>query len=299
MISIIISSADNELLQKVSDNIADTIGVPYEIIATDNSKGKEGICAVYNKGIAKAKYDTLCFMHEDVFIKTNNWGHIVVSLFNNDPQLGLVGVAGSNYKTLTPAGWGSVGADNIFINIIQSYKHQKKKPKTFYNNPNNEKISPVACVDGVWMCTTKGVAQEFKFDETTFKGFHAYDIDYSLSVGQKYKVAVSFEILLDHFSEGVYDRRWMSENLKLHNKWDKYLPQNVGELSPKQIFTIEKRTFKFFVDQLIQFNYPISTAFKTLWKNSNFLKLSPALFLKLKFYIVKKSFGLSSPQPDK
>ena len=288
MISIIISSAKSAFLQQVSENVAATIGVPFEIIATDNSNGEQGICAVYNKGMLKARYDILCFMHEDILIKTNNWGQVIVSLFKNDPQLGLVGVAGSSYKPLTPSGWGGMGVNTTYVNIIQSFKHKKKESKHIYRNPNNERISKVACVDGVWMCTTKSVMKEIMFDEITFKGFHGYDLDFSLSVGQKYKVAVTFEILLDHFSEGVYDKTWMRESLIFHNKWHRHLPINVETLTPKQIIYIEKSTFKNFIDQLIGFKYPMAIAFRILWMNKKYLQLNVKLFLKLKFYILKK-----------
>lgn len=296
MISIIISSANNIFLKQVSENIAATIGVPFEIIATDNSKGEYGICAIYNRGMLKARYDILCFMHEDILIKTDNWGQIIVSLFKNDTQLGLVGVAGSSYKPITPSSWGGIGGETAYVNIIQSYKHKKKKPKHVYHNPHDETLARVACVDGVWLCTTKSIAKEITFDETTFKGFHGYDIDFSLSVGQKYKVAVTFEILLDHFSEGFYDKTWMQENLKLHYKWNRQLPINIEQITLKEMFHIEKNTFKLFIEQLIKFKFPIVTAFKILWKNNRFFRFNPKLFFKLKFYIIKKYLTMSGSQ---
>ncbi|HMG10167.1 MAG TPA: glycosyltransferase [Mucilaginibacter sp.] len=294
MISVIICSANKTLLNQVSENIAATIGVPYEIIATDNSSGERGICSVYNKGILQAKYDMLCFMHEDVLMKTDNWGQKAVSLFNNDPQLGLIGIAGSSYKPLTPSGWGGDGVNTTYTNLMQSFKYKKRKTKHIYRNPNNEMLSKVACVDGVWLCTTKNVAKEFMFDEVTFKGFHGYDIDFSLSIGLKYTVAVTYEVLLDHFSEGFYDKIWMKENLILHDKWNKYLPVNVEPLTPKQVIYVEKTTFKNFIEQLIRFNYPITTAFKMLFKNRKFLQLDTKLFFKLKFHILKKYLTLNS-----
>ena len=79
MISIIISSANSKQLEEVSQNVAQTIGVPYEIISFNNADGSMGICEVYNKGTAKAKYDLLCFMHEDLLFKTMDWGKVVQS----------------------------------------------------------------------------------------------------------------------------------------------------------------------------------------------------------------------------
>ena len=188
MISIIISSANAEQLKQVSENITATIGVPFEIIAVDNSNGQQGICAVYNQGIRQAQYDILCFMHEDVIIKTDNWGPILKNILNENNQIGLLGVVGGGYKPFTPSTWNGLGIYNTFSNIIQSYKRADKEPYHDFRNPDNVKVVPVACVDGVWLATTSHVAAKFKFDEDTFHGFHAYDLDYSIAIGQQYKV---------------------------------------------------------------------------------------------------------------
>src|ERR1700743_3385103 len=123
MISIIISSANAEQLKQATDNITATIGVPFEIIAIDNSKGQQGICAVYNQGIVRARYGILCFMHEDIIIKTDNWGAILKNTFDGNSDLGLLGVGGGSYKPFTPSGWGGLGANNAYYNFIQSYKY--------------------------------------------------------------------------------------------------------------------------------------------------------------------------------
>ena len=290
MVSIIISSVNKDQLKNISENIAETVGVPFEIIATNNSKGEKGLCQVYNEAVAKVNYDIICFMHEDIIIKTQDWGKVLISIFK-DPEIGLIGVAGSSYRPLTPSNWGSFGLDTIYVNIIQSFKYTRREDIHDYINPRNEKLTRVTCVDGVWLSTTKKVASEFKFDENTFKGFHGYDIDYSLTVGQKYKVAVTYDILINHLSEGRYDHVWMEDNIKLFYKWNKILPYNLEESLTPIIIHGEKVAFKSFIDQLIIFKFPLLTALKILYSNNRFYKLSPKLFYKLQFYILKKYLG--------
>ena len=288
MISVIICSVNPVLLNQLSKNIEDTIGTQYEIVAIDNRGTGKGICQVYNEGAAKAKYDLLCFIHEDIIIETPNWGTKLAALFKEDPALGVVGVAGAGYMPLSPSTWGGIGRDSSYINIIQHYKYKKKKEKHFYRNPDNERLSYVASLDGVWLSTTKKVTTEFKFDEATFKGFHGYDIDFSLSAGTKYKIAVTFEVLIKHFSEGRYDRKWMVENLKVFYKWGDSLPINIAGLPPEEVFIIEKSTFKHFVNQLITYKLPLSIAFKFLWKKNRFFLMDKRLLPKLNFYILKQ-----------
>lgn len=96
MISIIISTNHQERLKNISDDIKKTIGkIDYEIIDIFNPK-RYSLCEAYNIGVEKSKYHYLCFVHDDVIFRTNNWGERLVDLFENDPQIGLVGVVEIN-----------------------------------------------------------------------------------------------------------------------------------------------------------------------------------------------------------
>jgi len=289
MISVIISSANAGQLQQATDNITQTIGVDFEIIAIDNSAAKYGICAAYNKGASNAKFDILCFIHEDVLIKTQNWGLVLEDIFKNDSRVGLIGVAGATYKSLSPSPWSGHGIDTKCINLLQSYKYQNKETEHLYRNPNDVKLAEVACIDGVFMCTKKNIYNAHQFDESTFTGFHVYDVDFSLNVGRDYKVVVTYDILLNHFSEGSYNQAWLNDNLKLHKKWNDLLPVNIAGLDLKQQQFTEKITFKAFVSSLMDFKMPVNIAFKWLRNNKRYRKLYPVLFLKLNFLLLKLS----------
>jgi hypothetical protein len=288
MISVIICSADKKMFAAASGTVAETIGVPYELISFDNSDEKLGICEVYNKGIKRAKYPVLCFMHEDIIIHTKGWGQSVINAFNNDSILGILGVAGSYYKPLSPSGWLGQGMDTECSNLIQNYKFKDELPNLNYKNPNNEQITEVACIDGLWFCVPKHVAVKYKFDEETFQGFHCYDVDFSLTVGADYKVAVTYDVLLTHLSEGNFDKTWLAETMKLHKKWDACLPIDRGCLHKAQSLQIEKVTYKRFLDQLVAYKMPLHKAFQFLWHNSFLKKLNFKLFLKFNYYTLKK-----------
>lgn len=260
MISIIVSSQDEEILEKLSNNIATSIGVPYEIISFENAKGKMGICEVYNRGIEKASFEILCFTHEDVFFETNDWGKKVVAHLA-DKKIGLIGLAGGDTKSLVPSSWSS----SIFqseINIIQHSKDKSKAPeriaKTGYPE-SNATLKPVIAVDGVWMCTRKDVTAQFMFDSTTFKGFHGYDIDFSLQVQTAYQIGVVFDILVHHFSEGSYNKAWIEAMIAISKKWKKRLPVSVRQLSKEEFARQHWTTMKAFMGRLEKLGYNKTT----------------------------------------
>jgi hypothetical protein len=222
VISIIICSVNPDYLKAAMQNISDTIGVEHEVIAIDNRKQGEGICKVYNDGAARSKYDFLCFIHEDVIIHTKDWGKRLAELLS-DQNIGLVGVSGAVYKSKYPGTWASCKKSLYRTYSIQRFADQEE-PVVSYSNPGGTPYSPVLVIDGVFMATRKNVFRRFQFDENTFTGFHAYDLDYSLQVGRSYKVMVSFDILLEHFSSGHLNKEWLEASALLHQKWKKTLP---------------------------------------------------------------------------
>ncbi len=249
MVSIVICSVNPVLLEKISENIRGTIGVPYEILAIDNRKLAKGLAAVYNQGVESARYEQVCFVHEDVQFNTPNWGKYLLDHFS-DPEMGLLGVAGSAHKPKMLSGWGAQGLADRFakMNFIQHYPSSKKPSALQYSNADNEELARVVCVDGFFLASRKSILQEIPFDEALLRGFHAYDIDISIAIGRKYKVAVTYLILMEHFSEGSLNVEWLESSLLVHHKWRGFLPLTVGTISKKEKVFCEKETFRFFLN---------------------------------------------------
>lgn len=291
MISIIICSRSQEMLREVSQDVAQSIGLPYEIIAIDNSEGKYSIFQAYNLGIAKSKFNYLCFMHEDISFETPDWGKKVINTFESNVKLGLLGVAGSSYKPAVPSGWSFDSAcdDTTYMNIVQYYKGGNKKNK-IYSKPKNEPVSKVVSVDGVWFCTTKEIAAQVKFDEQTFSGFHCYDVDFSLAVLQHYEVAVTFEILINHFSEGSFNDSWITDTLKLHKKWRNILPINLADLPAKDKAREEFKAFHALLPRLVGKQMFCSAVLKEIWKSNVLALVGLNKFMKMNLLLIKKTF---------
>lgn len=258
MISIIICSADKAALDKAIQSIKQTIGVVYETIVIDNKYAKLSLSTAYNKGAAKARFNILCFMHEDISFETNNWGKNVVAHLG-DISVGLIGVAGGDTKSLAPSSWSS----SVFqseISIVQHFKFENKPPeriiKTGYPDNQNQ-LKPVVCLDGVWLCTRKDVFELCRFDERSFQGFHGYDIDFSLQVFQHCKVGVVFDVVLHHYSEGNYDKTWLRNMMLVSKKWKHRLPMSVRTLQEDEWVEQHWTCIHVFLDYLLELKYKL------------------------------------------
>ena len=252
MISIVICSKSPVLLEQVSKNIAATIGLPYEIVAIDNTKGEQGICAAYNRGARKSKFDLLCFMHEDILFHTQNWGRVVAELLA-DPSIGLVGVIGSKYLVDAPAHWWGGGLELCRRRLIDGYADGRQEH--VLQNPDSEQVSEVVAVDGVWLCTRRHVWQEHPFDGQTFPYFHFYDIDFSAQVFQHYRVVVTYSILIEHFSRGNIDHTWVKSALAFFKKWRHHLPMSTKRLPVEKARQVKERAYQAFASRLLSLHY--------------------------------------------
>lgn len=287
MISIIVCSVNDTLFGAFEQNISATTGVPFEIIRINNTANAYSICSAYNEGAVKAIYPLLCFAHEDIEMQTMNWGGIVSDLFNKNKDLGLLGIAGTGYKPLSPSGWWYENAnpDFFFTNYIQSDK-KRGKAELMYSNPENKKLSAVVCVDGLWFCTRRDIALELKFDDHMFKGFHCYDVDYSLGVFQRYKVAVSYEVLIKHYSEGSLNRQWVNDTLKLYEKWKHVLPLATLNFNRQTLKREEIVAYDYFVRQMLMY-VSINQTISVLWSLKVKSLIGFTAFLKLQLKIVR------------
>ncbi|WP_109673988.1 glycosyltransferase [Dyadobacter jejuensis] len=299
MISIVICSVNPAHLEEVRANIHATIGVPYEVLAYDNRNTGKGICEVYNQGAQESRFPIICFMHEDVQMRTPDWGKTVLGIFDAQPQAGIVGVAGGGYKSLAPSGWNCEqfqSDEKSFQHILQGYKYDNRPELYVNHNPRNEPLSEVVCVDGVWLCTRKELAIAKPFDQQLLKGFHGYDIDFCLSHFGSHKIYVTYDILMVHYSEGNFNKEWLDTILKLHQKWSQSLPLSICSLSEREIYFTEKRSIKELIEQMMDWEYSFWDIHRMLLVFRRSRKVSAKLFFKAYLHLLELSWqGSKSP----
>ncbi|MCH4154990.1 MAG: glycosyltransferase family protein [Muribaculaceae bacterium] len=238
MFSIICCSINNSLLSALENNIAETIGCEYEFIPFDNSKQKKGICEVYNICAENAKGEYLLFIHEDAHFDSSDWGQ-VFSAKLDEPRCGAIGFAGSTVRIDMVGPWGC-GHSNKRANYTEV---SSAGEVVNYRNPHNKDFSHVVVLDGFCIAVRRDVWQEVHFDEETFKGFHCYDIDYSLMLVYAHKHNyVCNTVKIRHLSSGSYGASWYRQSQILRHKWQRRMPVSIHHLTHSQLSHLRKVT---------------------------------------------------------
>lgn len=283
MISIVICSRNSELSKEFYQNIDKTIGCEYELIVIDNSRNTYSIYEAYNLGIKKSLGSFLCFIHDDILFHSDNWGTKIENIFNENSEIGLIGVAGAKVKSKTPSGWWNCLENQKVINIIQhNDNHNVEK---IIKGFDNQLFSEVVIIDGVFMAARK---INTIFFSSKINGFHLYDFNLSMEyLSNNFKIVVTNEILIEHFSIGKINKDWFEALVKLHDIYKYLLPAKINNITEKFNFEeIEKKNQEKIMVPLLKNKYN-KEAFN-IWK-SYFLK-NP--FSKLNYtilvFIIKK-----------
>jgi GT2 family glycosyltransferase len=284
VLSIIICSKQADISDSLKANIKNTIGIAYELIIIDNSANEYTIFEAYNEGVKRASHDFLCFMHEDVWYQSQDWGKSVID-YLSDTKTGLIGLAGSFYLPAIPSSWSS--ARPHYLNLVQV---NPVSLQTKHCKISEDK--EVICVDGFWFCSRKDVFKEVAFDTHTYQGFHFYDMDISMQIHAKgYRIYVVSAIIVEHRSIGKPNGQWIESAYKFFDKWKDRLPDNVNPNF--KISTLDNiKAFRDLLYLHIINHYPVSKkTVKIGWNklNINMLTAFILLFIHiLKYNYVKK-----------
>lgn len=216
--------------------------------AFDKDKSKpESIFKKLNAGIEAAIQtglnddDIVIFMHEDVGIIDNLFREKVELLFNEKPEVAIVGIAGATELT-ERGGWWMTSSEKMRGHLIQGKSdgnlgegfHLQKGPIGYFDD--------VVCVDGCLMITRgKFIKEGLSYDDKTFpSGNDFYDIDLAMrALEMGYKIAVA-DILIFHQSTGmgVFNEAWKNNKDIFIKKWqDKgyKLPFTADQFKKKEI----------------------------------------------------------------
>ncbi len=224
MISIIICSRMADVPKELKDNIASSIGCEYELCVIDNSHNEYNIFSAYNEGVRRAKGEILCFMHEDVLFHSENFGKVLEQNFSRN-DIGAVGVVGAQFiSAVQSAGWWD--SSPMVGGLLQGRTDSAGKYR-IQNDFDGRvgKITDVAVLDGCFITTRADIFKKIKWDETSYNGFHMYDMDICMQILLfGYRVCITPDIVIEHKSGGEESASYFEALKHFKTKWQKQLP---------------------------------------------------------------------------
>lgn len=191
-----------------------------EILCYENDNQKS-LSEIYNIGLNESINDIVVFLHDDLILVTQNITPKINKLFENNPEHGIIGIAGTN--NLINGVWWS---DNKSMIGIVGHEHENKKHINHYSNSLGDNLKDVVVIDGLFMCIHKKRIKH-KFNED-FKDFHFYDLPICVdNFLDGVKIGVTTKIFVYHKSIGYVNKKWEKNKLYFEALYGKHLPLTI------------------------------------------------------------------------
>lgn len=179
-----ITCVNDERLYEESVLYLEQLGIPHgmevELVAV---RGAESMTSGYQEAMEASNAKYKIYMHQDVFIVNRNVLFILMDVFKNNSDIGMIGVAGAGELTREmPIWWKSAARYGQIYNKPSMEEMQLDVFGAF----DNVFIS-VQAMDGIFMATQYDVP----WRTDLFKKWHFYDISQTQEfIRQGYKAVV-------------------------------------------------------------------------------------------------------------
>ena len=174
----------------------------FELIRVDNTGGQfKSASKALNHGANKAKGKYLMFVHQDVVLYSRFWLEDVENVLDKVPFLGVAGCSG-------------LSEDGKILGFIKDRGCLLGRPPA--------QPEEVQSLDESLLIVPREIFDRFKFDET-LPGWHAYGVDYSLTVREHGLKAYVIPAFIHHDSRNVWHSLDPGGLLRAHRKvWIKH-----------------------------------------------------------------------------
>jgi len=232
MMTVIYSThKDSNYNKSFKDHLIKSIGIKnFEILEYENFN-QYSLAEVYNRGISESKYEIIVCIHNDIRLETG-WGKKLLKNFEDNPDYGIIGKAGSCYFPESGIYW-----EKMHQTMVGQVYHHPEGQKKFLSRYSTKlpELIPVVTIDGLFISFNKTKVKH-QFDETIGR-FHFYDHSFCLPNyldGVKIGVTSSFDIT--HQSVGQPNQEFFDTKEKFIEKFGSALPL---DLKPKKIYVEE------------------------------------------------------------
>ncbi len=220
---VVVDNGSRPNVKAYFDSIRDKADVNY-IRNEENLGPIRGI----NQGIKAAKYSYVAVIHTDVLILESGWMEKIISVMENDPKIGIAGLAGRKeiYNT------GCVNEESL--------KHSLQDDDL--NEPMTEDVAEVAVLDGLCFVLRRELIDKIGGLDETYGYMHCYDLDVSMQSAEAGFKNVVVKVPALHLANGGMTRKTraykrivkddyglLKQNCKIFSrKWRNMLPRKVA-----------------------------------------------------------------------
>lgn len=185
----------------------------------------EGLTKFYQKALDEAKNDIIVFCHDDITIETKQIANKISKLFDNNPEYGILGVAGTKYMSETGRWWD----DKKKMYGRVAHTHEGKTWLSKYSDDLGNDVEEAIIVDGVLFSVHRGrIKEQFNLD---VKGFHFYDVDFCFrNYLAGVKVGVHTNVRVNHQSIGETNQEWEDNRKEFAEKHKTNLPIKIDRV---------------------------------------------------------------------
>lgn len=183
------------------------------------NNGEKSLSEVYNEILNESSDDIVVLCHDDIYFDSTGWYQKILKHFEKNPDLGIIGVAGSTHLPKSGQWWEN---RSKMVGIV-NHEHEGKKWESKYSENLQNEVKETVIVDGLFIVLHKKRIKH-NFDETV-KGFHFYDVNFCFrNFLSGVKIGVVTNIRITHKSIGVTNSQW-EENRKIFaEQYESQLP---------------------------------------------------------------------------
>ncbi|MDR2032870.1 MAG: glycosyltransferase family protein [Azoarcus sp.] len=197
--SVIICSIDALKFAEASEMYESLLAAfPHEIIAIHDARS---LAEGYNRGLRQARGDIVLFSHDDILILDPDFARKIDARLQDFDILGFAGT-----RRLVSEYWWGAGIPWLVGAV--AHRHAFNIAFSIWGADAWPVTDGIQALDGLCIMARREAAREIGFDESTFDGFHLYDLDFSFSAWRAgKKLGVCCDIPLIHMSNGNYDEK--------------------------------------------------------------------------------------------
>jgi hypothetical protein len=216
-------------------NVAKTINAPFEYLVIDGSKGPLRYSAAYNWAKDHVKGDIVVFIYDELYFMSLNWGQALAFKFAQDPSLGMIGIAGSQYLFADKYSLTAAGRPFIKGRMMYHLQNGDFFAAVFSQDKGD---SEVVALDGSFLAVRTELLKKTSFDEALFGGSHFWDMDFCMQARKQGRIIVTPDIVVKRMSQQVFDPEWHATGRQFLQKYRNELPASCVQAVPDQTKTL-------------------------------------------------------------